>query len=217
MKNTIKILFTVGVLISSTAADDNQSWYEKGKAYASTVSVEDMKIDTNGTLYKDTVKYGSRIGTYAKIYGKKIYAYMSDLYNSLFNDLKDSGVMVENKKEFICITVPGSIAFDFDQSGIKYEFEAVLRDISKNLLKYDKVKVEVNGYTDSTGTKEYNLKLSKERALSVYRALSLLGIDRSKMNFKGLASINPIASNETKEGRAMNRRVEIKIFFVDTL
>ena len=69
----------------------------------------------------------------------------------------------------------------------------------------------VSGHTDSTGSADYNLKLSRERAGSVAAYLQGQGVKQSRFEVMGLGSSNPIASNSTVDGRALNRRVEIKI------
>jgi len=178
----MKSILILGLLLSTLKAENNSSWYETGKKYATE-------------------------------YWKKTVTYITDLYNSLFKDLNKTELQMVKKDNQINIIAPGHIAFDTNKADIKYEFEPILRDISKSLLKYKQVTINIKGYTDNTGSKEYNMQLSENRAKSVYKALSLLGIDRSKMSYQGLAAANPIASNETSDGRRKNRRVELEIIF----
>ena len=70
-------------------------------------------------------------------------------------------------------------------------------------------KIRVTGHTDSTGSADYNQKLSMRRAEAVRDYLVSLGADRSKMEVSGMGEANPIADNKTREGRAQNRRVEL--------
>jgi len=79
------------------------------------------------------------------------------------------------------------------------------------LNKYSNSTVLVSGHTDSTGTAEYNLNLSRERAASVAAYLQGQGVKSSRFEVLGLGSSNPIVSNDTPDGRSLNRRVEIKI------
>jgi OOP family OmpA-OmpF porin len=69
----------------------------------------------------------------------------------------------------------------------------------------------LKGYTDSVGPASYNLKLSEMRAKAVAKALEERGIDASRLTAKGFGESNPIASNDTPEGRAKNRRVEVDL------
>jgi len=81
-----------------------------------------------------------------------------------------------------------------------------------NLMKsYPSIKVEISGHTDNTGDYQTNIKLSEERAKSVVSYLTLNGISNSRLQYKGYAYQQPIASNNTETGRAKNRRVEFKI------
>ena len=71
--------------------------------------------------------------------------------------------------------------------------------------------ISVAGHTDSVGKKSYNIKLSKRRAKAVMSYLIKAGVDAERLTFEGLGTSVPIASNDTDEGRAMNRRVEFRI------
>jgi len=103
------------------------------------------------------------------------------------------------------------INFDFDKSNIKPEFTPVL-DEGVDILKANPdVKVVIGGHTDSIGTPEYNQKLSERRAQSVLDYFAKKGIDKNRMKAVGYGEAKPIADNKTKEGRALNRRVELQV------
>jgi outer membrane protein OmpA-like peptidoglycan-associated protein len=73
------------------------------------------------------------------------------------------------------------------------------------------MKIEISGHTDKTGSEPLNFKLSEARAKVVVDWLIQKGIDRSRMEFKGYGSLQPVSDNTTTAGRAKNRRVEFKI------
>lgn len=103
------------------------------------------------------------------------------------------------------------INFDFDKANIKPEFTPVL-DEGVDILKANPdVKVVIAGYTDSIGTPEYNQKLSERRAQSVLDYFASKGIAKNRMQAVGHGETNPIADNKTKDGRALNRRVELQV------
>ncbi|TKC02918.1 OmpA family protein [Pedobacter frigoris] len=100
-----------------------------------------------------------------------------------------------------------TIQFEFNSSVLKTEAYPTLDKLS-SVLRENGGKVTVNGYASSEGTAAYNLKLSKDRANSVKTYLVNSGVNASQVATKGNGEANPIASNDTEEGRIQNRRVE---------
>ncbi len=104
------------------------------------------------------------------------------------------------------------IHFDTNKADIKPEYIPVLEKFAKFLKENPKIKVEIQGHTDSVGSEEYNLKLSQKRAEAVKRVLvEKFGISPDRIIAKGYGESMPIAPNDTEEGRAKNRRVVAKI------
>lgn len=104
-----------------------------------------------------------------------------------------------------------NIFFDHDQYVLKPESEAELVRLAELLKQNPSVSIEIGGHTDNTGTRQYNEKLSENRAKAVMDYLVGKGIDRSRLSYRGYADTMPIADNNTPEGRAQNRRTEFKI------
>ncbi|HTM98773.1 MAG TPA: OmpA family protein [Pedobacter sp.] len=106
-------------------------------------------------------------------------------------------------------TVSGweTIQFEFNSSVLKTEAYPVLDKLSST-LRENGGKITAKGYASSEGTAAYNLKLSKDRANSVKTYLVNSGVNSSQVTAKGFGEANPIASNDTEEGRIQNRRVE---------
>ena len=105
------------------------------------------------------------------------------------------------------LDVPSDFSFDVGSAAIKPPMRPVLDEIARNLD--PAVRVDIIGYTDSTGTPEINGPLSQNRAASVRDYLATRGVDPARTTVQGMGASQPVASNETAEGRAMNRRVEI--------
>ena len=129
----------------------------------------------------------------------------------LRQELVSTGVQVVETADSIRLIMPGNITFKTDSSDINSSFYPVLNSVAKVLNKYSNSTILVSGHTDSTGNADYNLNLSRERAQSVASYLQGQGIKSTRFEVLGMGSSNPIASNSTAEGRAQNRRVELKI------
>ena len=127
---------------------------------------------------------------------------------------------VEQVKDSINISEkPLIVYFDFDKSVVKKEGVTVLNEVVSILKKYPTISLslDINGYTDAKGTDEYNLKLGEARAEACKAYIVSQGIDAGRMLLKSFGKATPVAPNtaannaDNPEGRALNRRVEIKI------
>ncbi|MBC3757734.1 OmpA family protein [Hyunsoonleella sp. SJ7] len=103
------------------------------------------------------------------------------------------------------------ILFDYGTPVINQESYDVLNDIIKILKEYPNARFMIEGHTDSTSSSGWNQRLSENRANSVLKFLVDNGVDPSRLTAKGYGETKPIAPNDTKEGRALNRRVEINL------
>lgn len=104
-----------------------------------------------------------------------------------------------------------AVRFDTNKSTLTAAAKANLDKLVPVFQEYPDTNITIFGYTDNTGTPEYNLKLSGERAASVRSYLTNRGLSSSRFQTTGLGIADPIASNETVEGRSQNRRVEFAI------
>jgi len=103
------------------------------------------------------------------------------------------------------------VTFGFNSAEITADERGTLAEAVSILERYPNVRVEVAGHTDSVGNPTYNLNLSQRRAESVVEFLVERGIDGDRMVARGYGQNEPIADNATEAGRAMNRRVELRI------
>ena len=136
-------------------------------------------------------------------------AYMDVQARNLRQELLNTGVQVQEANGQIYLIMPGNITFDSNDANIKPAFQPVLNSIAKVINEYSKTMVQVNGYTDSTGSAATNNSLSLMRANSISNYLRLTGVNGNRIVSNGYGSSNPIASNATAAGREQNRRVEI--------
>jgi len=105
--------------------------------------------------------------------------------------------------------VLGDVLFDFDKSNIKPQYYRFLDDAAKVFEMNPSIKVEVQGNTDNIGTAKYNMGLSLRRANAVMQYLINKGVAPNRLNARGFGFSRPVATNDTDEGRALNRRVEL--------
>jgi OOP family OmpA-OmpF porin len=109
-----------------------------------------------------------------------------------------------------CWALEGVVLFDFDSDDIKPEAYPLLNEVLTILKKNPQLSVEIQGHTDNVGSAEYNQTLSEERAQAVMDYLVKNGIDPQRVSSTGYGLTRPVASNDTDEGRAKNRRVELR-------
>jgi len=107
-----------------------------------------------------------------------------------------------------------NIFFDVDKFDLKTESFTELHEVIRVLQQNPQMHIEISGHTDNTGSAEHNKELSKNRAESVVNYLVTKGIDKKRLTSVGFGSSKPADTNETEAGRAMNRRIEMKILKV---
>lgn len=107
-----------------------------------------------------------------------------------------------------------NVEFDFDKSTIKKGYYQDIDNLAQVMKDYPDINVVIEGHTDSVGTAAYNKKLSQRRAEAVKKYMVEKGIDVNRLKAQGFGEEKPIASNETKEGRRQNRRVEAAVDYI---
>lgn len=122
-----------------------------------------------------------------------------------------SGVDVTSDGQSILVNLPDGVTFPVDSFAIQPGFRPTLDSVADSLNQYPNSLIDVYGHTDSTGSADYNQKLSEQRAKSVADYLGSRGVSSARIRWQGFGESQPVATNDTPEGRAKNRRVEIKI------
>jgi outer membrane protein OmpA-like peptidoglycan-associated protein len=113
--------------------------------------------------------------------------------------------------EGIIVKFDSGILFGFDQSALTQNAMQNIDNLAASLIKYPNTDIMVIGHTDAVGSDDYNLKLSRERAEAVRAYAISKGVDANRLKTVGKGESEPIASNDTDDGKAKNRRVEIVI------
>ena len=137
--------------------------------------------------------------------------YMDIQASKLRQKLTGTGVQVARDGDNIRLIMPNSITFNTNESIIKTSANNVLDSVALVAKEYNKTRLQIVGYTDSTGNDKINQPLSERRAAAVANYLALRGVQGSRISSYGVGAANPIASNATEEGKAQNRRVEITL------
>ena len=154
------------------------------------------------------VLLGAGLGALA---GGSVGYYMDVQEKKLADRLRGSGVSVSRIGNKIMLNMPGNVTFATGSPNINANFFEVLNSVSIVLNEYEKTTVDVIGHTDSVGSESYNQGLSEQRARSVAEYLSGQGVMAARLLVAGMGEAQPIASNDTPQGRAQNRRVSIQI------
>ncbi len=151
---------------------------------------------------------GAGVGAIA---GGGVGYYMDVQEAKLREKLAGTGVSVTRDGDNIILNMPSHITFAVDSADISSQFYRVLDSVTIVVNEYDKTLIEVMGHTDSTGTEEYNQRLSERRAQSVTEYFVSREIISGRLQHYGYGENYPVASNESEQGRALNRRVEIAL------
>ena len=149
---------------------------------------------------------GAGIGALA---GGAVGNYMDRQEDKLRTQLQSTGVSVTRNGDNIILNMPGNVTFATGSSNISADFYDVLNSVVLVLNEFEKTYIDITGHTDNTGSAELNQKLSEARANSVSSYFQSRQILSQRIVTYGVGFNQPIASNDTPEGRALNRRVEI--------
>lgn len=205
------------VTVKGRVYDENDNPLEAGIKWFTISSEEivgELKSDPQTGNYLIALPVGLRYGYFADKTGYYSVSNNIDLSNE--NEFKEIEADIKMESIGKMKTLGNSIKlnniyFDFDKYELKKESYPELNRLHTFLKENPDVKVEISAYTDSKGSDEYNQTLSQNRAQSVEDFLVAKGIELLRLVAKGYGKLNPVAPNETEEGRAQNRRVEMKI------
>jgi outer membrane protein OmpA-like peptidoglycan-associated protein len=155
---------------------------------------------------------GAAVGGAAGAY---IGNYMDKQAAEMERDIE--GAKIERVGEGIKITFNSGLMFDVDKATLRPASQQNLSNLAQILNKYADTNVLLEGHTDATGTEEHNLELSRRRAQSVANYLASQQVNATRFTIMGYGEDQPIASNDTDDGRQQNRRVEVAIYANDKL
>lgn len=145
-------------------------------------------------------------GTAGVLIGRR----MDDQAEKLARELEDA--QVSRVGEGIAVTFDSGILFAYDSAALTSEARSNLRKLADSLQAESRTEVMILGHTDSDGSESYNQRLSERRGHAAEDYVASLGVAPSRLVSRGRGETEPIASNETEDGRRQNRRVEVAIY-----
>jgi outer membrane protein OmpA-like peptidoglycan-associated protein len=165
-----------------------------------------------GTLVTKHDRTGALIGAgVGLLAGAAVGQYLDQQQRELEASLAGTGAEVSREGDSLLVNFPSSLTFAVDSATIRPEFYSTMDNVSTTLNRYPQSYLDIVGHTDSTGSDAYNQSLSERRASAVANHFRSRGVIPGRLAAYGVGETQPIASNDTADGRQQNRRVELKI------
>jgi outer membrane protein OmpA-like peptidoglycan-associated protein len=203
------LLGSCATYTGQTSAPDDPNRTRRGALIGAGIgAVAGLLSGSDATERRQRALVGAGVGGLA---GGAIGAYQDRQEAQLRSQMQGTGVDVVRNGDNITLNLPGGVTFAFDKAEVQPQFYPVLDNVASTLQQYNQTIVEVAGHTDSVGSDSYNQQLSQRRAEAVANYLNSRGVMRDRMITVGAGESRPIASNDSEEGRAANRRVEITL------
>ncbi|TWG93548.1 outer membrane protein OmpA-like peptidoglycan-associated protein [Luteimonas sp. J16] len=192
----------------TNAPDDPNRTRNNALIGAGIGAVAGLLSGSDATERRQRALVGAGVGGLA---GGAIGAYQDRQEAELRRQTAGTGIEVDREGDTIKLNLPDGVTFDFNRTELKPQFYPALNNVAATLREYDQTIVEVSGHTDNVGTAAVNQRISEERARNVADYLIGQGLRRERFEVAGFGYQYPVADNSTEQGRALNRRVEIRI------
>ncbi len=192
-----------------TNAPDDPNRTQRGALIGAAVgAVAGLLSGDDATERRQRALVGAGVGAVA---GGAVGVYQDRQEADLRRRTAGTGIEVTRDGDVIKLNLPDGVTFDFGKANLKPQFYPALDQVAASMAEYNQTIVEISGHTDSVGSDEANQRLSEQRAGSVSNYLSGKGLVRERFEVVGMGERYPVASNDTDSGRAVNRRVEIRV------
>ncbi|MEN1958279.1 OmpA family protein [Luteimonas sp. MJ204] len=171
-------------------------------------AVAGLLSGSDATERRQRALVGAGVGGLA---GGAVGVYQDRQEAELRRQTAGTGIVVDREGDVIKLNLPDGVTFDFNKTELKPQFYPALNNVAATLADYNQTIVEVAGHTDNVGGDAVNQRISEQRANSVGNYLIGQGLQRERFEIVGFGKTMPIADNSTEQGRAQNRRVEIRV------
>jgi outer membrane protein OmpA-like peptidoglycan-associated protein len=213
MKRTLIVTMLSSALVLGGCVTDPETGQQRvsrggGGALAGAGAGALLGAILGGRNNRAEVLIGAGLGAIA---GGAVGSYMDKQERELRQRTAGTGIEVARDGEEIAIKLPSGISFDTNQAILRPDMRPALDQVAQTLASYQSTFIDVTGHTDSTGSDAINQPLSERRANAVADYLQYQGVQRVRMATRGYGAQFPVASNDTDSGRALNRRVEIRL------
>lgn len=217
MKKQILIIAAAGLLVAGCTTTDPQTGEVVRNNTATNAIIGAIGGAVLGTTAGGNDRRNAVIGAgIGALAGAAIGNYMDRQEAELRQRMRGTGVTVTRTADNeILLNLPNEVTFDFDRADVKPQFRNTIDAVARNLADFSSTTVDVVGHTDSVGSDSYNLDLSQRRADAVTRELVSNGVQPVRIVSVGRGEAEPRASNATPDGRAQNRRVELRVRAVE--
>jgi outer membrane protein OmpA-like peptidoglycan-associated protein len=208
IRSSVLRIATAALLVIGAAGCSSMNKKEKGAIIGAAAggAIGGIIGSNNGSTAKGAIIGAVVGGAAGAIIGHQMDQQAKELEQNI------PGATVERVGEGIQVTFASGLLFGFDSDVVRGDARSNLNELARSLDKYDDSNLLIVGHTDAVGRESYNQDLSERRAESAASYLISRGVDRSRVDTRGLGETEPVASNESDSGRAKNRRVEVAIY-----
>jgi outer membrane protein OmpA-like peptidoglycan-associated protein len=217
MKAYAAVLLVVTLVVSGCTSDGSASGKRGMTDMEAGAAIGAAGGAAVGALVTKKHLKGALIGAVGGgLAGGAVGAYMDSQKKDLDKNLKrerESGVIKVQKldNDAVRIVMTGQTAFETDSATVKPGFQTTMDKLSDVVIRYGKTALTITGHTDSRGTPQHNIDLSRRRAQAVYDYFASRDVNPARLVAMGKGETEPVASNDTEGGRRQNRRVEILV------
>jgi outer membrane protein OmpA-like peptidoglycan-associated protein len=187
---------------SAAAAQQAQDQQAQAQAQAAAAQQQEAQAQAAAAQARAQQQAAEAAAAQAAQQTAEMREHLKQQLNSVLNTQETARGLIVNMSD---------VLFDFNKYTLKSDAQVKLAKISGILLTYPNLKMQVEGYTDSVGSDEYNLKLSQERATAVQAFLIEQGVQPGNITSQGYGKADPVADNSTNSGRTQNRRVAMVV------
>ncbi len=209
----VLLLFLLGGCASNTTHENTKKGAGIGALTGAVAgAVIGYQNDHSGGALRGALIGGAAGGAVGAGVGAYMDKQQTEFEQQLQKEREQHQIEIERQQnEILRLTMDSEVSFDFNSAKLKPSFYSPLDKIADVLTRYPKTQIVVAGHTDSVGSEKYNLDLSNRRAIAVADYLVKKGVAAPRLGTEGRGELEPIATNDSAEGRAKNRRVEIYV------